>query len=302
MKAFTFDLDFHAPLTQLPSAPGLFGQLAWWLRYTEGEEALTDLLRSFQKTPAWRISSAFPKGSLPRPLLPPTNDPRLAESALRKRLKALRYLDFQTFADVVEKGEAVLSAQLEGMDSAVAPTRTVGRTRVGIDRAHGGAYEGLLFTDTLEQPLGTWNVHVLTEQPGALAWLEQGLRFVGEQGYGGKSSVGLGRFTLSAPYETELPEAANANAFTTLSPCLVPHPRGFYQLETYWGRLGGSFTHHASPFKRPYVRAGVGSTFYGSETGDGMLATAQVGEGTVYDYLYAFPLGVRLEVPDARAA
>lgn len=302
MKAHAFDLDFATPLTQLPTAPGLFGQLAWWLRYSDGEKALTDLLESFQASPPWRISSAFPKARLPRPQLPPADDPRLAESAFRKRLKGLRYLDFRTFAEVLKRGEGALLAQLEPTQDDTPPSRNVSRTRVGIDRTHGGAFGGLLYTDTLEQPLGTWTVYVQTEQPRALAWLHEGLSFIGEGGYGGKVSVGLGRFTVAPPYEAELPEAAEANAFTTLAPCLVPHTRGFYKLETYWGRLGGAFTHHETPFKRPYLRAGVGSTFYGEASAEGMLVTAQVNGATILDYLHPFPLGVRLEASDERTA
>lgn len=297
MNAHAFDLDFSAPLTELPTAPGLFGQLAWWVRYSEGERAVEGLIESFQASPPWRISSAFPKGRLPRPLLPPTDDPRLAESAFRKQLKRVRYLDFETFAEVLQGGERALLARLESAPDDTPPSRSVTRARVGIDRTHGGAFGGLLYTDTLEQPLGTWTVYVQAEQAAALAWLYKGLRFIGEGGYGGKVSVGLGRFSVSPPYETELPEAADADAFTTLSPCLVSHPRGFYELETHWGRLGGTFTHHETPFKRPYLRAGVGSTFYGEPSAEGLLVTAQVGEATVKDYLYPFPLGVRLEVP-----
>ena len=302
MKAYAFDLSFSAPLTELPSASGLFGQLAWWVRYREGDRGVAAFLESFRAAPPWRISSAFPQGHLPRPLLPPANDSRLAESAFRKALKRVRYVDVSTFAAMVHEGEGALLARLETNVEGNRTSRAVNRTRVGIDRAHGGAYEGLLYTDTLEQPLGIWTVYVQAAAPEVLTWLHEGLTYLGLTGYGGKASVGAGRFSVAEPRSLELPEAEHPNAYTTLAPCIAPNSDGYYQLETYWGRLGGTFTHHENLFKRPYLRASAGSTFYGEPPQTALLETAKVGEATVYDYLYPFPLGVRLEEADDRAA
>jgi CRISPR-associated protein Csm4 len=296
MSTYAFDLTFLSPVTHLPSAQSLFGHLAWWERYSQGEDALEALLHAFADSPPFLLSSAFPAGFLPKPLLPPVQDERLEDSRFRKLSKRLRYLSFPAFQGVIEHGERAFLDLVEREDGTTrAQLEIVTRTRVGINRQTGTAQEGILFTETVTQPQGRWTVY-MRPLHGAYSpdWLAASLRAIGEQGYGGRASVGLGRFSVAGPQEVVLPEAKGANAYTTLAPCL-PHAEGYYALETYWGRLGGHFAHHDNPFKRPYLRAKVGSSFRGEAREAGrLLPVADLGEGTIYDYLYPFPVAVKL--------
>lgn len=79
--------------------------------------------------------------------------------------------------------------------------------------------------------------------------LGEALAFVGEMGYGGQASLGLGRFRVEGPFAVELPEAKEPNAYATLAPGPLEEAL-YYEVEPYWGRLGGP-TWGPGPSKGP---------------------------------------------------
>jgi CRISPR-associated protein Csm4 len=294
MRARAYYLRFSAPVRALPRASTLLGHLLWWYRYTHGREALEELLARLP-TLGFRLSSAFPEGFLPRPKLPPV---QVEETTLRKRLKGLSFLSFETFRKVAEKGEEALLEAPE-VQKGLAPRagRPLRRLGVGIDRATGGARKGVLFAQELLFPEGRYAVYALGEPPFDLL---EGLRFVEEMGYGGLASVGAGVFRVEGTEEVDLPEAAHPTHYATLAPGPLEGVV-YYDLEAYWGRLGGGYV-GARPFKKPHLRAREGSVYAGK---DGLLLldltpAAAHGEeapeagARVVEVLQVFPLGVRL--------
>ncbi|RDI94742.1 CRISPR-associated protein Csm4 [Meiothermus sp. QL-1] len=290
---------FHLALGSIsapPSAPTLWGHLAWWVRYTQGEAALKEWLLAFRQDPPFLISSAFPTGYLPRPLLPPV---QVQDTVERKKLKGLRYLSLETFKRVVQEGETALRESPELTQDKAPSISLATQTRVGIARSTGTAQEGILFTDRvywLNNRKGeqTWTVYVHLRQEAA--YLEEALRDIGTFGYGGKASVGLGRFEVVGTQEMDLPEAPKPTHYVTLSPTL-PQGEGYWALETYWGRLGGHYALAETPFKRPYLRAKEGSVFKEKPAGGLLDVTPEPAPEAgvqVWEYLWAFPLGVRV--------
>ncbi|MER3480700.1 MAG: CRISPR-associated protein Csm4 [Meiothermus sp.] len=295
MRVRAFQLKLSS-ITAPPSASTLWGHLAWWVRYTQGEARLKEWLEAFRHDPPFRLSSAFPTGYLPRPYLPQL---QVEDTQARKALKQIRYLSLETFAKVIQEGEQALRDAPELKGGQAPKVTLASQTRVGINRTTGTAREGILFTDRVywlgDGEQQTWTVYAQVRQQADD--LEQALREVGIFGYGGKASVGLGRFEVVGTQELELPEAENPTHYVTLSPTL-PQGEGFYALETYWGRLGGHYAHAETPFKRPYLRAREGSVFKEEPGGSLLDVTPEPApeEGVrVWEYLYAFPLGVRVE-------
>lgn len=289
---------FHLALRSIeapPSAPTLWGHLAWWVRYTQGEKALLEWLEAFQHDPPFLISSAFPTGYLPRPLLPQI---QVQDTKQRKALKRIRYLGFATFERVIREGEKALLDSPELLEGKTPSLRRATQTRVGISRITGTAQGGILFTDRVywlndKRDQQTWTVYVQLRQEAD--YLETALRGIGLFGYGGKASVGLGRFEVVDTQEIDLPETENPTHYVTLAPTL-PEGEGFWALETYWGRLGGHYAQVETPFKRPYLRAVEGSVFKEKPGGRLLDVTPSPApeEGVrVWEYLYPFPLGVR---------
>ncbi|WP_299426122.1 RAMP superfamily CRISPR-associated protein [uncultured Meiothermus sp.] len=295
MKVTAFHLTFGS-ITTPPSAPTLWGHLAWWVRYSQGEAALMEWLEAFQHDPPFLLSSAFPTGYLPRPLLPQI---QVQDTIQRKALKKIRYLSFSTFARVVQEGEKALLDSPELSERKSLPITTAAQTRVGINRISGTAQESILFTDRVywlnnKEKKQTWTVYMQLRHKAG--YLEQALLEIGAFGYGGKASVGLGRFEVVGSQEMNLPEAENPTHYVSLAPTL-PQGEGFWALETYWGRLGGHFAHAKTPFKRPYLRAKEGSVFREKSKGELLDVTpspAPEAGVRVWEYLYPFWLGVRV--------
>lgn len=289
MRAMAYYLRFQGPVRALPRAPTLLGHLLWWYRYAHGKEALEALLERLPQT-GFRLSSAFPEGWLPRPKLPPV---QVEETALRKRLKGLSLLTFATFQRVAEEGEEALLEAPEVQEGKSPPApRRLRRARVGIDRGTGGARQGILFAQELLFPTGRYAVYALGEPPFDLL---EGLRFVGEMGYGGLASVGAGWFRVEGQEEVELPEARGANAYATLAPGPLEGAL-YYEPEPYWGRLGGGYV-GAKPFKAPHLRAKEGSVY--REANGFLLLDVTPSEPPeagvqVLEPLQVFPLGVRV--------
>lgn len=286
MRVRAFHLRFSAPVRSLPRAPLIMGHYFWWLRLFRGEGRLREVLEAFRENPPFRISSAFPKGYLPKPRLP---EPQVLDTARRKALKNLTLLPLERFREVAEGGlEVLLQAEPPQDPGAVLPVQ---RPRVGVDRWTGGAREGVLFTDRGYALKGEWSLYATGDLEGYE--FPEALRAIGLFGLGGGASVGLGRFEVVEEAEVELPEASSPNAYLTLSPVLPQEGQGvYYALEAYWGRFGGVYA-LAQPFKRPHLRMKEGSILRERDAG-GLLAVGEVDGQKAYDYLWAFPLGVRV--------
>lgn len=293
MRVKAYYLRFQGGVRSLPRAPTLLGHLFWWYRYTHGRKALEDLLERYRVGQvSFRLSSAFPRGWLPRPKLPPI---QVEETTLRKNLKNLRLLSFETFQRVAELGEKALleAPELKEERKLTPPSpKRLRRVRVGVDRGTGGARQGILFAQDFLFPQGEYAVYTLGEAPFPV---REGLEFVGEMGYGGLASVGLGVFQVVGEEEVELPEAPGANAFVSLAPGPIEGAL-YYDLEAYWGRLGGGYV-GAKPFKKSYLRTKEGSV-YREDPGPRLLDLSPEPppeDGVrVYEVLQAFPLGVRV--------
>ncbi|AEB10941.1 type III-A CRISPR-associated RAMP protein Csm4 [Marinithermus hydrothermalis] len=286
-----------APFREPPRAPGLWGQMAWALRYLEGPQALEAWLERFRADPPpFRISSAYPTGFLPRPLLPL---PHVENTALRKRLKNLDLLPLEVFQEVATHGMEALVAWARTEPSPAPAWTAHARTRLAIDRRSGTAKEGALYTEPAYWPAaGTLSVY-LNGTEEAVQDAVRLLEWVGRLGYGGRASIGLGQFTVAEVRPYTLPEAPHPTHAVTLAPTLPPtQGAGWWRLEPYWGRLGGAYATHAKPFKRPHLRAVEGSVLPLTHTG-GLLevtpSTPPEADARIWEYLWAFPVGVEVK-------
>ena len=260
---YYFDLK---PLSgfRLPvRASTLWGHLSWAIRELEGAARLEQWIRSHEealmvgKEPPLRLSSAFPKGFLPRPFLRPLH---VEETSTRKALKSLRYIPIETLPDLFQEGELALQKLVASKaDSAVQALIRKPRTRVAVDRRTGSAAEGLLFEEALYWSKGILRVYARLGDGITLDHLEGLIEHVGRVGFGGGASVGNGVFVLESKGVEELPEGSGPYQML-LGPGLLPSkPEGWWKAERYWGRMGSVFSGAAVPFKRPYLRVIEGS-------------------------------------------
>lgn len=103
-----------------------------------------------------------------------------------------------------------------------------------MDRATGGARQGILFSQEVLFPQTEYAIYAVGEPPFDL---REALSFVGEMGFGGLASVGLGTFQVVGEEEVELPEARNPNAYTSLAPGPLEGAL-YYELEPTGEGLG----------------------------------------------------------------
>lgn len=266
MPLYRFRLALEGPLGTPLSSGTLFGHLCWAKLRLAGEAALTAWLAALREGRGrFLLSDSFPKGHLPRPLLPPFRHPdgvaakHADEAKQRAKLAWVRRDDWLT-----HRG-ALSPERLHGMltdwrrrDAVHAHNR--------IDRVTGTTPEtaGLWFVeddwsycDTPERDL-----YVDTDLPSDE--VEALLAEVGAQGYGRDTTYGRGRFrVLGAEPDPQLADHPGNRLVSLSHGCL-----GVGMADVRWER----FTHFgkvaielaqtgARPFKRPVLLMKPGATF-----------------------------------------
>lgn len=164
-----------------------FGSLCWAIRYAEDADALRVFLESYQTSPPLLLSTAFPQGALPVPVLPPLTREQVARLAeerfdgkdwreklvnattVLKRLRDLKYLPLETFRNIAGNlsAETLTRALLDalGLQSPIgeqipeavwenyaarAPWQSDVAMRTAVDRLSWQARDGALFDDAQE--------------------------------------------------------------------------------------------------------------------------------------------------------
>ena len=282
MDTLTLRLRLQAPFGSTLLGDMLFGQLCWALRNRNGEAELQALLDGYTDgRPFAVVSDAMPVGWLPRPALPLSLFPEIADTD-RKQIKQRHWLPIAALAQPMPawlalcRSEAELLA--EGQEAAAS-------------RAH--AHENPKALSTLHpQPHNSINRLTGTTGRGDFApytlmqrWYAEGadlcLRVVhdadrvsadmltelfediGAVGFGRDASIGLGKFAVEPLVET-WPAQADANACLTLAPCApqglgFDAERSFYDVFTRFGRHGDQAVHKGNPFKAPVLLARTGA-------------------------------------------
>ena len=156
MQTYKVELELRGPVSTPFHSGTLFGHLCWRLLEKEGEEALKEFLKGPAEFP-FLISSAFPAGNLPRPLLPPRRRADPAENKLtpetvkqHQQLKKARkrsWIPVEVFLEIRGRlSEAVLLERLPPEDKAPeqlseqrAAHNTINRL-TGTTPASGGLY------------------------------------------------------------------------------------------------------------------------------------------------------------------
>lgn len=308
MQVWAFDIKPKSGFRTLPSGSLLWGSIAWAVYETEGREGLQRWIEAHLdaleagSAPPLRLSSAFPKGFLPRPVLPPAF---VDDTVLRKKLKGIRWLTFKEFDLVLKGGDQAL---LEKLKHAETNSDGVGwelksRPRVTINRLTGGAAEGLLFEDhfytlTTATPEGKATLYALLGSDFSPDHLYGLLSHIGMQGLGG-ASVGYGLFDVGPPYQANLPTREGPFCILLGPGLLHAGLDGWWKVAPYWGRLGHIYAYAPIPFKRPYLRLLEGSVVRGYRPQLLDVTPSREPEPGVRVYENLAPLCLNSEVPHA---
>ena len=230
----------------------LFGQLCWSIRHLWGNDRLVELLSDYETKPFLIVSDPFAPGYLPKPTLPAK---MLGESVEKKKeyrkriwlkpedLRAGRYEKART--DEEAGNEDVLAVQVHN----------------SLDyRSFRTGEEAFAPYASSEWALSDKEIYLAVDEARfGSDELLAALRHVGEYGYGKKSSIGKGRFTVEGLVEVAMPQ--NGRRFMTLSAASfegLDADRCWYDIHTQFGKHGGA---KAKPkaFKRPVLLAKGGA-------------------------------------------
>lgn len=309
----------------------LFGHLAWVIAYSEGEKVLRKLLEDFKNSPPFILSSGFPEGKLPIPILQPftrKEKKTLAKERSKslteiddelKEIKKLNYIPINALNGLKEDLSSVALARylldnkdvLSKEESDQTREKTIMRTAVS--RISGSALETKLFDHSeffykRRTKLDIWIRFFHSEYE-----VEKWFRYLQSYGYGANVSTGSGQFRIDSfsDVDGQLPESSSPNAFMAISnftPRETDPVTGYYNYIVKRGKLGGLWSvvnpdgrSKANVWKSPLVMFTPGSvfkldreiqSFYGRMVEKIYPANPSL---NIMQYALAFPLGIRLK-------
>jgi len=298
----------------------LFGHICWALRYLEGEERLLDFLRSFDADgPPLILSSAFPEGYLPMPVLRPLNPDEEEElynsfefrSRLEfykkikpfKKVNLIKVKEFDSLKDNLSyfnlyKKHFERGICLENPDI----FRITEVWHNAKNRLTDMVMEGKLFAkeDIFYKEDTRLEVYIKDFYFGKENLLAI-LNFISISGFGADKSSGRGRFAYEIVEGWVLPESNSPNAFMSLSnysPAIGDFQEGFYNTLTKFGKLGGHWASgiDGGPYKRPVFLLTPGAVFIteNQKSFYGQLINNVHKKSKIVHYGITLPLKVRV--------
>lgn len=231
----------------------LFGQMCWAVRYAFGNDRLEALLGKYETDPFLVVSDGFASGYLPKPSMPSR---LLAEDQDQKKenrkkiwltmddLGAGRYASAKTNKDIknLNKTEAIVRNSINYKTS----TTGDGFDPYGED----------------ETSLTPQDIYFLISDDLSLDELKESFSLLSGMGYGKKSTIGKGRFSIGIFEEVDTNTASAT--YMSLSPFA---PNGmecknlFYEPFTRFGKSGASRA-NTNPFKKPVLLADTAAVIH----------------------------------------
>jgi CRISPR-associated protein Csm4 len=327
---YTVEVELKSPIITAFQADTIFGHICWAVRFikwngSEDGDRLKEFLDLYDNRgqgPPLLVSDGFPKGYLPKPVLPPITQRELdgvvaaedlvADSHKIKMVKKLEYMPAGIFArlsaremdpqkvfETLYTGYKAIADDLGQTRTGVIQHNTVNRVRNLVTAGLYAQEENFCASDSCKFEIYIQTNHFPRKD------LERIFAFIGEQGYGKDKSTGKGHFSSLVREGNELVEHKNPNGFMTLS-SFVPTgddpTEGYYRILHKYGKLGGLFAKgllDRNPFKTPLIMFAAGSTFRDNEYHRGKtygsLLTGVHRSDKIRHYAHAYPLGIRLK-------
>ncbi len=326
---YTVEVELKSPIITGFQSDTIFGHICWAVRFLKWDGLSNDgNLEEFLKlygsgqSPPLLVSDGFPKGYLPRPILPPITQQELdsivgaknlvANSQKIRNVKKLEYMPAGDFArlnaydmDPIEVSKKLFNGYDRICDD-LGRMQTSAVQHNTVDRVRNLVIQGLYAQEEHFHVIGagTFEIYLRTNYFSRKD-LERIFGFIGEQGYGKDKSTGKGQFTSIVRDGNELVEHEDPNGFMTLS-SFIPKSgdptKGHYKILHKYGKLGGLYAKgvlNHNPFKTPLIMFAAGSTFQDDEYRRGKtygtLLDKVHSDKTIRHYAYAFPLGIRLK-------
>jgi len=277
MTYYRIDVHPLGPMATDLVSGTLWGQIAWAVRYLEGEKALADWLVEQQER-HWLVSSQMPAGMIPKPLLEacfnPPSDAQLEQMQASKAVNKKAFISEPLFLKLRHRlsDENLVQALVEGCGAGDEPAAALDSIFIDVKEAHNRINRitgrtpstgGLFFHDaTFGAPNARMQVFIQTPEPCDQR-LQGLLEHIGNNGFGANASTGSGTISFAIQRETSLFEVGGTRAMSLFHGIITPNmARPRYKLHTHFGKLGGHFAVGGyRPFKYPILMVQPGATF-----------------------------------------
>lgn len=225
----------------------LFGQMCWAVRYALGNDRLEALLSKYETDPFLVVSDGFAKGYLPKPSMPSqflNEDPDQKKENRKKTwltledLTAGRYTNAKTNKDVgnIHKTESIV------------------RNSINYQTSHTGD-DGFDPYGEDETKLTAQDIYFLISDDFSVDDLKESFALLSSMGYGKKSTIGKGRFSIGSFEEVDTNTSSDTYmALGPFTPSGMKCKEIFYEPFTRFGKSGASRA-NTNPFKKPVLMA-----------------------------------------------
>lgn len=287
MKIIKYTIEPTSPWVYSLRSDTLHGLIACQIREWEGEQACRDFLAGFlDNEPALTCSSAFPKGFLPAPVLAPISRPEFRKNFESKELfgeKNPQLIDWlqqykkfkkKTFVPyfVWQKHKNSLSAvnlfsayiedkeklfqgtkKPEESEPWVSPHQILGaELHLTINRNENKHLDGSYFSSVVNFANHEFDIYVKASDH---VFFEKYFTELGKLGFGADSTLGKGRFKITAKEDVSAVFAESGEYglnLSVLSAESLAGIEGYYRSFTKKGKnwVGKSAR---SPFKKPFI-------------------------------------------------
>lgn len=322
---YTITITLKSPIATPLQSDTIFGHICWAVRFLkwDEEDKLGKFLSLFDKDsqPPLLLSNGFPKGYLPKPVIPPVtqdvlesiygNENRIEDSFRIKTIKKRDIIPKEKFR-VLLHDEITPEKLFRALDDSYDVKKKQQSMMVQhntIDRIKGSVRGGGLFSQEetfFDDGFGVFEIYLKTVY-FSFKDLERIFEYVSSGGFGRDKSTGKGYFTFEIHEGIDLPEAVEPNAFMTLSSYIPKEDDptdGYYNIIHKYGKLGGLYAKgisevNGNPFKMPLIMFSSGSVFrdenYEQDKVYGSLLKNVHQKEDIRHYAYAFPVGINVE-------
>jgi len=251
----------------------IFGHFVWGIARRKGKESVEEFLHSLEEKP-FIVSSAFPEGYLPKPMLAVTWADQKEKYSRLKQLKKVKYIPFTLFEEGKPLSESLL---LETIERTAREQKEIlqiesDRLHVTVDRFAQGTLEDIGLFAVPEKWLAWKNRDQKLPNPIFDIYLLASFgkdilmdmsHWAFENGFGADASTGAGHIEVLSLEEVHFP--SSGNRAMALGPFVPPadSPIDDMRASTFVrrGKLAFELGDSMNPFKKPIVFFDQGATF-----------------------------------------
>lgn len=266
MELYRVKLLLKSPVGTPLKGDTIWGHVVWGIAHHEGSAAVESFLEQEKGSePVFVVSSAFPEGLVPKPVMPEKAFVKMLDRDDYAKIKKLKKQRFVNSPFIGHDSNFAQGASLED------PFRLESRLHNNIDRSSLSVMEGGLFSKTLFWPKrgkhdtaqSLFNLYIASSYPAIRVAELLGWAF--ENGFGADSSTGMGVIEIVGEVETVSYTMHDGDRCMALGPFIVDGNTGIEDLlaDIYIrrGKIGGSLSTELSPYKKTVLLYDEGATF-----------------------------------------